>query len=97
MPNGVDNRLTNRARRRGAALREYYGDSRLEFYSAESLRTFSRDTLPPGEFEKLQDEVHGNIRDEVPLLKLPWEQGNSGKRSHHFLIPSNSMGLENRL
>lgn len=46
-------------------LREHYGDSRLEFYSAESLRTFSRDTLPPGEFERLQDEVHSGIRDEL--------------------------------
>ena len=46
-------------------LREHFGDTRLEFYSAESLRTFSRDTLPPGEFEKLQDEVHSGIKDEV--------------------------------
>jgi hypothetical protein len=46
-------------------LREHFGDARLEFYSAESLRTFSRDTLPPGEFEKLQDEVHSGIRDEI--------------------------------
>lgn len=46
-------------------LREHFGDARLEFYSAESLRTFSRDTLPPGEFEKLQDEVHSGISDEV--------------------------------
>ncbi len=46
-------------------LSEHFGDSRLEFYSAESLRTFSRDTLPPGEFEKLQEEVHSGIRDEV--------------------------------
>lgn len=46
-------------------VREHFGDSRLEFYSAESLRTFSRDTLPPGEFEKLQDEVHSGIKDEV--------------------------------
>lgn len=46
-------------------LREHFGDARLEFYSAESLRTFSRDTLPPGEFEKLQEEVHSGIRDEV--------------------------------
>jgi len=28
------------------------------------LRTFSRDTLPQGEFEKLQDEVHSGIKDE---------------------------------
>lgn len=46
-------------------LREHFGDSRLEFYSAESLRTFSRDTLPPGEFQRLQEEVHDGIRDEV--------------------------------
>jgi hypothetical protein len=46
-------------------LREHFGDARLEFYSAESLRTFSRDTLPPGEYEKLQNEVHSGIRDEV--------------------------------
>jgi ABC-3C protein len=48
-----------------ADLREHFSDSRLEFYSAESLRTFSRDTLPPGEFEKLQEEVHSGIKDEL--------------------------------
>lgn len=46
-------------------LRGHYADSRLEFYSAESLRTFSRDTLPPGEFENLQGEVESGIRDDV--------------------------------
>lgn len=46
-------------------LREHFHDARVEFYSAEGLRTFSRDTLPPGEFEKLQDEVHSGIKDEL--------------------------------
>lgn len=46
-------------------LKEHLLDSRREFYSAESLRLFSRDTLPPGEFERLQDEVHSGIADEV--------------------------------
>lgn len=46
-------------------LREHFYDARVEFYSAEGLRTFSRDTLPPGEFEKLQDEVHSGIKDDV--------------------------------
>jgi len=46
-------------------LREHFHHSRLEFYSAESLRTFSRDTLPPGTFETLQEEVHFGIADEV--------------------------------
>jgi hypothetical protein len=36
-------------------LRDHFSDARIEFYSAEGLRTFSRDTLPPGEFERLQD------------------------------------------
>lgn len=46
-------------------LREHFKDARVEFYSAEGLRTFSRDTLPPGEFEKLQDEVHSGIKDDL--------------------------------
>lgn len=49
---------------RRADLREHFHDARVEFYSAEGLRTFSRDTLPQGEFEKLQDEVHSGIKDE---------------------------------
>ena len=46
-------------------LREHFDDARIEFYSAEGLRTFSRDTLPPGEFERLQDEVHSAIKDDI--------------------------------
>lgn len=45
-------------------LHEHFIDSRLEFYSAESLRAFSRDTLSPGAFEHLQDEVHSGVKDE---------------------------------
>jgi hypothetical protein len=37
----------------------------LEFYSAEALRAFSRDTLPPGAFEELQNELHGGIKEEL--------------------------------
>jgi hypothetical protein len=46
-------------------LAEHYGDSRKEFYSAESLRSFSRDTLPEGSFAELQDEILSGIRDEL--------------------------------
>ena len=46
-------------------LHAHYGEARLEFYSAESLRTFSRDTLPPGAFERLQDDVHSGIGDDL--------------------------------
>lgn len=48
-------------------LLEHFQDSRLEFYSAESLRLFSRETLPPGEYFQLQREVHDGIRDELRL------------------------------
>jgi len=46
-------------------LREHFHDARVEFYSAEGLRLFSRDRLPEGEFKKLQDEMHSGIRDEL--------------------------------
>lgn len=46
-------------------VKEHFQDARLEFYSAESLRAFSRDTLPPGAYELLQDEVHGGIKEEI--------------------------------
>lgn len=46
-------------------LPEHFYDARLEFYSAEALRAFSRDTLPPGEFEKLQNQIHDGIKDEI--------------------------------
>jgi hypothetical protein len=46
-------------------VREHFNDARLEFYSAEALRAFSRDTLPPGAFEELQSELHGGIKDEM--------------------------------
>lgn len=44
-------------------LSEHYGDSRVEFYSAEALRNFSRDTLPEGSYEQLQQEVYDGVRD----------------------------------
>lgn len=46
-------------------LQDHFSESRKQFYSAESLRAFSRDTLPPGEFKKLQDEFYGGIMDEI--------------------------------
>jgi len=46
-------------------LRDHFFDSRIQFYSAESLRAFSRDTLPPGEFKKLQDEFYGGVMDVI--------------------------------
>jgi hypothetical protein len=48
-----------------APVAEHFGDARMAFYSAEGLRLFSRDTLPPGSFGRLQDDVHAGIRDDV--------------------------------
>jgi hypothetical protein len=48
-----------------APLAEHFDDSRIAFYCAEGLRLFSRDTLPPGSFGALQDDVHAGIKDDV--------------------------------
>lgn len=44
-------------------LLDHYHRQREFFYHAESLRNFARDTVPPGTFEELQDEVHAGIVD----------------------------------
>jgi hypothetical protein len=41
----------------------HLSNSRTAFYSAEALRTFSRDTLPPGPFKKLQSLVKAGVAD----------------------------------
>lgn len=46
-------------------LMAHYQDCRIEFSCAEALRAFSRDYLPPGEFERLQDEIFGGLGDEL--------------------------------
>jgi hypothetical protein len=46
-------------------LGSHFADARREFYSAEALRAFSRDTLPRGSFEELQDQVYSGISDEL--------------------------------
>ena len=42
-------------------LQEHYNRQREFFYHAESLRNFARDTVPPGTFEDLQEEVHAGV------------------------------------
>ncbi len=39
--------------------------SRERFFHAEALRNFSRDNLPPGQFEALQDEFYDGVIDNV--------------------------------
>ncbi len=46
-------------------LKNHYSRTRNQFYSAEALRSFSKETLPPGEYNRLQDEIHEGISDVV--------------------------------
>lgn len=41
----------------------HFKRSRREFYTAESLKAFSRDNVPPGTFEALLDDVHNGVSD----------------------------------
>jgi hypothetical protein len=47
------------------SLRTHFSRSRREFYSAEALKEFSRDNVPPGTFDQLLDEVHDGVIDVV--------------------------------
>jgi hypothetical protein len=53
-------------------LFNHFCRSREDFYSAESLRNFSRDTLPPGEFQRLQEEVFHGV---VDVAQAPHPDG----------------------
>ncbi|MGY8632695.1 hypothetical protein RAD15_09455 [Bradyrhizobium sp. 14AA] len=41
----------------------HFQRARESFYCGEALRSFSRDTLPPGAFENLQDQIHDGVID----------------------------------
>ena len=44
-------------------LAKHLDHSREQFFSAESLRAFSRDNVPAGTFEQLQTEISDGVRD----------------------------------
>lgn len=44
-------------------LTEHYHRQREFFYHAESLKSFARDTVPPGTFEELQEEIFAGVVD----------------------------------
>jgi hypothetical protein len=46
---------------------EHLKDSRVEFYSAEALKGFSRDTLPKDVYNQLQEEIHSGIKDDIRM------------------------------
>ena len=45
------------------ALIEHFKRARIEFYSAEALKGFSRDNVPPGTYEALLDDVFNGVVD----------------------------------
>ena len=44
-------------------LKDHFRRQREAFYHAESLRVFARDSVPPGTFESLQDDIHDGVID----------------------------------
>jgi hypothetical protein len=44
-------------------LDDHFGRQRVAFYHAESLRVFARDSVPPGTFESLQDDIYTGVID----------------------------------
>ena len=44
-------------------LSEHFGRQREAFYHAEGLRVFARDTVPPGTFESLQEDIRSGVMD----------------------------------
>lgn len=45
------------------SLAKHLNDSREEFFSAECLDKFTRDNLPPGCFERLQEDIEDSVRE----------------------------------
>lgn len=48
---------------KNVSIRNNFLRQRERFYHAESLRSFSRDTVPPGVFEALQDDIFNGVVD----------------------------------
>ena len=44
-------------------LKDHFRRQREAFYEAESLRVFARDSVPPGTFESLLDDIHDGVID----------------------------------
>ncbi len=44
-------------------LKDHFRRQREAFYEAETLRVFARDTVPPGTFESLQDDIYDGVID----------------------------------
>lgn len=54
------------------SIRKNFQRQRERFYHAESLRNFSRDTVPPGVFEALQNDILNGV---IEVCEFPHECG----------------------
>lgn len=61
----LDRRIDQQGDIKNDNLNDHLVASRRDFFSAEALRLFSRDSLPEGEFERLKDEFLVGISDEL--------------------------------
>lgn len=48
-----------------ATVGRHFRRQRESFYKAESLRLYARDSVPPGTFDKLQDDIYAGVIDTV--------------------------------
>lgn len=74
-----------------------YLKQRERFFSAESLRNFARDNVPPGTFEDLQDQAYDSVHD---VCQAPHSCGLSRMRAalnQVSAIPFNSSPLFTRI
>lgn len=55
--------LTSDSIATNAKVGQKFRRHRETFYKAESLRLYARDSVPPGTFEKLQDDIYGGVVD----------------------------------
>lgn len=77
-----------------ADVGEHFRRQREAFYKAESLRVYARDSVPPGTFDLLQEDIHAGVVDVVDVdhpdgwtrLSKTLAQVVSLPLSHHTLI-----------
>jgi hypothetical protein len=69
---------------------EHFRRQRYSFYSAEALRVYARDSVPPGTFEALVDDVHAGV---IDVADAEYRSGMA--RLSAVLVQSASVQLDN--
>jgi len=79
------------------AIEQHFRRARLEFYSAEALKGFSRDTLPLGTFDALLDEVSNGVADILQATHTDAYARVLATVSHAKMLPLSSSPLITRI